>query len=59
MLNQKLVHAIAGGKHRDRGSAEWSVIFGLTRGHGWLLLRAMVRRGWRRGTSNLESRVRS
>ncbi len=38
MFNQKLVHAIIGGKDLNGGSAEVSVNLGLTRGHGSLVL---------------------
>ena len=38
MLDKKLVHAIIGGKDLGCGLAELSVNFGLTRGHGSLLL---------------------
>ena len=38
MFDEKLVHAIVGGKDPDCGSAELSVNLVLTRGHGSLLL---------------------
>jgi hypothetical protein len=38
MFDKNLVHAIVGGKDPDCGSAELSLNFGLTRGHGSLLL---------------------
>jgi hypothetical protein len=38
MFDQKLVHAIIGGKDLNGGSAELSVNLGLTRSHGWLVL---------------------
>jgi hypothetical protein len=38
MLDQHLVHALVGGKDLDCGSAELSVSFYLTSGHGLLLL---------------------
>jgi hypothetical protein len=42
MFDQKLIYAIVGGKYLDRGSAELSVNFVLTRGHGSRLLDLMI-----------------